>query len=310
MARTAHPEFFVLGDESGGRPVEPSQTRMEGMLSTVPPPRDPLTEPEPWNAIATGYDEVFFSQLPKLVDTAIDLLAPEAESTALDVATGPGTLAVKLAPRVRRVVAVDFASAMIDRLHSHLLREHITNLEAHVMDGQELEFDDASFDLVASMFGVFLFADRAAGLAEMFRVVVPGGRALFTSWAPPDQNTLIGVGMEALRVALPDLKRPKGPLPTQIPEVCAAELEATGFEHVGSRVVVAPLEFTSVEQYWRGFEQASAPFAVLQSKLDAAELERVRARVLVALTERCGPGAFRLDCAAIFTSGERGLSAA
>ena len=134
------------------------------MLSTVPPPRDPLTEPGPWNSIATGYDEVFFGQVPQLVSTAIDLLAPEAEATALDVATGPGTLAVKLAPRVRRMVAIDFAAQMIDRLHAHLLREHITNLEAHVMDGQALTFDDSSFDLVASMFGVFLFADRAKGL--------------------------------------------------------------------------------------------------------------------------------------------------
>ena len=109
--------------------------------------------------------------------------------------------------------------------------------------------------------------------------------------------------MEALRAALPNLPRPKGPLPTQIPEVCAAELEATGFEHVGSRVVVAPLDFTSVEQYWQGFERASAPFALLRDKLDAAELERVRDRALSALTDRYGSGGFRLDGAAIFTSG-------
>ncbi len=280
------------------------------MLSTVPPPKDPLTEPGPWNAVAVGYDAAFFGRFPDLVATAIDLLAPEAESTALDIATGPGTLAIQLAPRVRRVVAVDFSTAMIDRLHAHVLRGHITNLEAHVMDGQQLTFDDASFDLVASMFGVFLFADRALGLAEMFRVVVPGGRALVTSWAPLEQNSLLGAGWSALRAARPELLRPKGPLPTQIPEVCSAELEAVGFEHVGSRVVVSATRFGSVEEYWQGFEQSSAPFALLREELAEDELASVRERALAELRERCGPGAFSLDCAAIFTSGERGLSAA
>jgi SAM-dependent methyltransferase len=280
------------------------------MLSEVPPPKDPITEPGPWNTVANGYDEVFFGQAPRLIDTAIDLLAPEAEDTVLDIATGPGTLAVRLAPRVRRVVAIDFADAMIARLHSHRLREHVTNLEAHVMDGQALTFEDASFDLVVSMFGVFLFADRARGLSEMFRVVVPGGRALFTSWAPPEQNTLLGMGMEALRAALPELPRPKGPLPTQIPDVCAAELAAAGFEQVGSRVVTEPLGFASVEAYWDGFERASAPLALLRNKLDDDDFARVRERVLTALGERCGQGRFTLEAAAIFTSGERGLSAA
>jgi SAM-dependent methyltransferase len=283
---------------------------MARMLSEVPPPRDPITEPEPWNRIATGYDEVCFTQLPALVDTAIDLLAPEAEATALDVATGPGTLAIKLAPRVKRVVAIDFAEAMIDRLHAHRLREHVANLEAHVMDGQALTFDDASFDLVASMFGVFLFADRARGLGEMFRVVVPGGRALFTSWAPPDQNTLIGAGMDALRSVLPDLPRAKGPLPTQIPDVCAAELEATGFEQVGTRVVTGSVPFGSVDEYWQAFERASAPVSLLKQRLGDEEFPRVVERVKAQLLERCGKGSFSLQCAAIFTSGERGLSVA
>jgi SAM-dependent methyltransferase len=280
------------------------------MLSEVPPPKDPLTEPGPWNTVATGYDEEFFGQTPLLIETAIDLLAPDLEDTVLDVATGPGTLAVKLAPLVRRVVAIDFAEAMIARLHTHLLREHVTNLEAHVMDGQDLSFDDASFDLVVSMFGVFLFADRAQGLGEMFRVVVPGGRALFTSWAPPEQNTLIGAGLSALRAALPDLPRPKGPLPTQIPEVCAAELEATGFEQVGTRIVTQALQFPSVETYWESFSRASAPLAVLRHRLGEDEFARAAERIQALLREQWGQGAFSLDCAAIFTSGERGLSAA
>src|SRR6478609_2587658 len=181
------------------------------MHSVAPPPKDPLTEPAPWNAIATAYDEVWFGQLPELTDAAIELLAPERGDRVLDVAAGPGTLAVRLAPRVGHVMAIDFAETMLVRLRGHIMRSRLPNLEARLMNGEDLQFEDSSFDAAISLFGVFLFDDRAQGLSEMFRVVVPGGHVLFSSWAPPEQNTLIGAGLAALREALPDLPRPSGP---------------------------------------------------------------------------------------------------
>jgi ubiquinone/menaquinone biosynthesis C-methylase UbiE len=280
------------------------------MHSVAPPPKDPLTEPGPWNAVAAGYDEVIFSQLPELTDAAIELLAPGKEDRVLDIATGPGTLAVRLAPRVKRVVAIDFAEVMIERLRGHIMQNHLANLEARLMNGQELGFDDGSFDAAVSLFGVFLFDDRARGLAEMFRVVVPGGKALISSWAVPEQNTLLGAGMTALRTALPDLPRPNGPLPTQDPDVCAAELEATGFEQVTTRLFKKSVSFASVAEYWQGFERAAAPLVLLKKKLGPEGFADAMTRAQTVLTESHGSGSFSLECAAIFTFGERPLSAA
>src|SRR5712691_6711765 len=104
------------------------------MHSVAPPPKDPLTEPGPWNQVAAGYDEVFFGKLPELTDAAIELLSPEREDTVLDIAAGPGTLSVRLAPRVRRVIAIDFAEVMIERLRGHIMRSLLANLEARVMN--------------------------------------------------------------------------------------------------------------------------------------------------------------------------------
>lgn len=280
------------------------------MHSVAPPPKDPMTEPGPWNAVAPGYDAVIFDQLPQLTDAAIELLAPEREDTILDVATGPGTLAVRLAPRVRRVIAVDFAEVMIERLRGHIMRSRLPNLEAKLMNGQDLAFEDGSFDAAVSLFGVFLFDDRKQGLSEMSRVVAPGGRAVFSSWATPEKNTWIGAGMEALRAALPDLPRPKGPLPTQQPDVCRQELEAVGFEAVETQLFQQSLRFESVDQYWRDFARASAPLALLKQKLGDDAFASAEQRILGELRVRCGDGAFTLDCCAILTHGERPLSAA
>lgn len=280
------------------------------MHSVSPPPKDPLTEPGPWNAVAPGYDSVVFDQLPALTDAAIELLAPEREDTILDIATGPGTLAVRLAPRVRRVIAVDFAEVMIERARGHIMRSRLPNVEARLMNGQDLDFDDASFDAAVSLFGVFLFDDRKKGLVEMSRVVAPGGRALISSWAPPSQNTMIGAGMDALRAALPDLPRPQGPLPTQQPDVCRSELEAVGFEGVETQLFQQAVRYESVDQYWNDFQRSAAPLVVLKQRLGDEPYLAAMERVHGELRARLGDGPFSLDCCAILTFGERPLSAA
>lgn len=280
------------------------------MHSVGPPPKDPLTEPGPWNAVAAGYDEEFFAQLPELTEAAIELLAPDREDTVLDVATGPGTLAVRLAPRVHRVVAIDFAEGMIERLRGHVMRAHLHNLEVRLMNGEELLFANASFDSAISMFGLFLFDDRKRALEELYRVVVPGGRVLISSWATPDQNRLLGVGLEAIRAALPDLPRPQGPLPTQDPQKCEAELDAAGFERARTQLFKSSVKYASVDEYWRSFERSAAPIAVLKKKLGEAEFAELVPRILAELRARLGDAAFALDCAAIFTLGEVPRSAA
>jgi SAM-dependent methyltransferase len=280
------------------------------MHSVAPPAKDPLTEPGPWNAVAAGYDEELFDQATELTEAAIELLSPDREDTVLDVATGPGTLAVRLAPRVHRVVAIDFAEAMIERLRVHMMKNHLHNLEVRLMDGQELLFSTGSFDSAVSMFGLFLFDDRRRGLDELFRVVVPGGRVLISSWATPDKNTVLGVGMEAMRAALPDLQGPQGPWPTQDPVKCAAELDAAGFEQARTQLFKTSVKYGSVEAYWRSFERAAAPLVLLKQKLGEHAFAEAAVRIQAELRARCGDGPFSLDLAAIFTVGEVPRSAA
>jgi SAM-dependent methyltransferase len=266
---------------------------------------DALTQPGAWNAVATGYDEVFFEALPELTERAIGVVSPERSMTVLDVAAGPGTFAVKVAPRVARVVAIDFADKMIARLRARLEREAITNVETHVMDGQALSFGDASFDAVVSMFGWFMFPDRARGLAEFRRVVRAGGRVLVTSWAPPDRNLAIGAGMAALREALPDLPRPAGPLPTQLPEVCAEEMRAAGFDDVSATAVRGGVRYASAEVYFDTMTRGGAPMAMLRNKLGEPAWQAAAQQALSSLRSRYGEGEVVLGAEAIFTTGVR-----
>jgi SAM-dependent methyltransferase len=256
-----------------------------------------------WNAVATGYDELWSKELPELTERAIGTIAPEPSMTVLDVATGPGVFAVRLAPRVARVVAIDFAEKMIAQLRARLDRDRIANVDTHVMDGQALSFGDASFDAVVSMFGWFMFPDRARGLAEFRRVVRDGGRVLVTSWAPPDRNLVLGAGFAALREALPDLPRPAGPLPTQIPEVCAEEMRAAGFADVSATIVRGQMRWPSVAAYWDLMVRAGPPMVMQRAKLGEDAWAVATDGALAALRTRFGTGEITLDAEAIFTTG-------
>ena len=280
------------------------------MHAVAPPPKDPLSEPAPWNAIAAAYDQVWFERLPELTDRAIELLAPERGDRVLDVAAGSGAQAVRLAPRVGHVMAIDFAESMIELLRGHIMRSRLPNLEARLMNGQELEFDDASFDAAISLFGVVSFDDRRRGLGEMFRVVVPGGRVVLGDWAEPERNTLFGAGMSALRRVLPDTAHRVLLRENDGPEVIERQLDAAGFEQVTAHGFEHSIRCASVDDYWRDFERASAELVLLREELGAEPYMVAAARARDVLRESFGSEAFELRCSVVLTYAERPLSAA
>jgi demethylmenaquinone methyltransferase/2-methoxy-6-polyprenyl-1,4-benzoquinol methylase len=107
--------------------------------------------------------------------------------TVLDVCCGTGDLArALLARRGRRVIACDFSSAMLARARSKLGRAlragRASVLEA---DALRLPFADGSVDAAASAFGLRNLEDPARGLAEMVRVVRPGGRVVVLEFHAP-----------------------------------------------------------------------------------------------------------------------------
>ena len=79
------------------------------------------------------------------------------------------------------MLATDWSLAMIDAVRA----EALPNLDARVMDGQRLNLPDASFDPAFSLFGIMLFPNWRKGLAELVRVIRPGGLGCVGSWQHP-----------------------------------------------------------------------------------------------------------------------------
>ncbi|MBI4279209.1 MAG: methyltransferase domain-containing protein [Armatimonadetes bacterium] len=113
--------------------------------------------------------------------------APSARDRALDVACGPGRLALLLARRAGLVVGLDLTPEMIGLAEAARQKEGLHNVIFMTGDGQALSFPDGAFDLVCTTASFHHFPDPRPILAEMVRVTRPGGRVAVADWvSDPD----------------------------------------------------------------------------------------------------------------------------
>jgi ubiquinone/menaquinone biosynthesis C-methylase UbiE len=130
----------------------------------------------------------------------------------LEVGCGPGHLSVRLARDYGlNVTGLDLDAGMIERARLNAARELANQRAPEFMVGDvaALPFPDASFDLVVSTMSMHHWDDAGAGLADIGRVLRPGGRALIWDLKPgglpfhrhvPDAAALMGSG-ELTRVS-------------------------------------------------------------------------------------------------------------
>jgi demethylmenaquinone methyltransferase / 2-methoxy-6-polyprenyl-1,4-benzoquinol methylase len=118
-------------------------------------------------------------------ERAADLASVGPGSTALDVATGTGDLAIELARRGAEVTGSDFAPAMLE-----IARRKAPGLRFEEGDALELSYPDGSFDAATVGFGARNFSDLDRGLSEMARVTKSGGRVVVLEITTPTKAPL------------------------------------------------------------------------------------------------------------------------
>jgi demethylmenaquinone methyltransferase/2-methoxy-6-polyprenyl-1,4-benzoquinol methylase len=121
-------------------------------------------------------------------ERAADLAALRPGGRALDVASGTGDLAIELARRVGpagSVVGSDFSEGMLE-----LARAKSAEVTWDWANALELPYEDGSFDAATVGFGARNFSDLDRGLAEMTRVVRPGGKVVILEITVPQRPPL------------------------------------------------------------------------------------------------------------------------
>ena len=118
---------------------------------------------------------------------AIRLLRSQQPKLILDVATGTGDFAIEaLALNPDKVIGVDISSGMLEVGRKKLRRLKLEDkIELQQGDSEKLQFQDNKFDAVIVAFGVRNFEHMEKGLADMFRVLKPGGNVVIIEFSQP-----------------------------------------------------------------------------------------------------------------------------
>jgi len=101
----------------------------------------------------------------------------------LDIAAGNGNVSLAAARRWCDVVATDYVPALLERARERAAAERLP-IEFREADAESLPFQDGSFDVVVSTFGVMFTPDQDRAAAEMVRVCKRGGRIGLANWTP------------------------------------------------------------------------------------------------------------------------------
>jgi demethylmenaquinone methyltransferase/2-methoxy-6-polyprenyl-1,4-benzoquinol methylase len=167
-----------------------------------------------FNSIAGRYDAMnrFLSARTDIGwrKKAIRRLKKDDPKMILDIATGTADMAIMACKLLNpdHVVGIDISQQMLEegrkKVDKEQLGEKINLLRG---DSEAINFADNTFDAVMAAFGVRNFEDLEKGLAEMLRVVKPGGQVVILEFSKPKQTAVRGLYSVYMKIVAPQVAR-------------------------------------------------------------------------------------------------------
>ena len=237
----------------------------------------------------------YLTFLQPATDALIQAAGLKPGHVVLDIGTGFGDPALDAARAVApegKVVGVDLSEERLKQARQRARRHNLSNVEFQEMDALQLRFPDDSFDAVISRLVVVYYADPSPFLAEIRRVLKPGGRAALATWSSGEgRNPLINVPMGVLRRHMPPEPEPRDSspstarVPAGIPGVLGEAMQQRGFRDVTTGIV--PLRLTVGESdapaYWEERRAGSPASLEVLARLSEAQQQAVEEEVVEAI---------------------------
>lgn len=237
---------------------------------------------------ASGYIELFASASDQAIDSLLDAVGAEPDLKALDLCCGQGNVSQALISRECQVVGVDFSQAMLA-----FARDRVPRAKFIEADAQDLPFDAAEFDIVVSNLGVCHIPDQPRALAEVRRVLKPGGRFAMTVWCGPDVSPCFEIVYGAVKAhGSPDVSAPPGPDFHQFArrEIAQKLMSEAGFANVDLTIVDCSWDLNSPEGLSEIFEKGTVRAAMLLANQPPQNLAAIRSALAETVRQRFSSG--------------------
>lgn len=157
--------------------------------------------------MSEGYEALFGPLTAQSVDATLDAAGVISGCDVLDVCTGHGVLALAATKRGAKASAVDFSEAMVAASH-----RNAPSVDCRQGDAQDLPYPDNAFDAITCGYGILHVAEPDRALAEMRRVLRPGGRVAISVWERPSPVNAFGLLSGAVKAhRRVDVSLPHGP---------------------------------------------------------------------------------------------------
>jgi ubiquinone/menaquinone biosynthesis C-methylase UbiE len=111
-----------------------------------------------------------------IADAMVNALHPDGTETVMDYGTGTGNIALRIAPHVKRIIAVDSAKGMLEVLKEKILTDSITTIEPWGWSIGQDTVNLPRFDLIVSSMTMHHVRDITAAARTFYELLLPGGR--------------------------------------------------------------------------------------------------------------------------------------
>ncbi len=204
----------------------------------------------------------------------------------LDIAAGTGDQSLLAARRVGpggSILATDISADMLGIAARVAQQEGITNITTRVMDAQQLDLEDNTFDAVICRLALMLIPNRKLALREIQRVLKPGGKLAALVWSAPEHNPLFALPLAILsKYAREASSHRPDPFALSDPTVFERELAEAGFSEVRTRPLPFESHYTSLDAFLQS--TASRLTAGVMEQLDQQEQQQLLKEVRRALS--------------------------
>ena len=245
-----------------------------------------------WSRVAGGWAEhaaFVDARGAAMTERLLELARPEPGARVLELASGAGGVGLAAAGRVGaegEVVISDVAPEMTAIASSRAEALGFRNVRTRVLDLEQIDEPNGSFDVVLCREGLMLVPDPGRAAREIRRVLRPNGRVALTVWGPREQNPWLGIIFEMVSAQIGTPLPPPGipgPFSLEDRDRLAGLLVEAGLAEVEVGELPTPYRAGSVEEWWARTAALAGPLAerlaYLPEPARQALLARARAAV-------------------------------